>query len=120
MSQDGFKIGYISLVLNNKDSQKKRKFSRLCDDINFVSNWSFFPMEFMRSVRQKTRWITGIVLQEIVFSGWKGNIRIKEALIKDRKSIINVFVALLGYILILIHLALWGMDIELSAYSLHF
>ncbi len=66
----------------------------------FISNWAYFPMDFHRSVRQKTRWIIGISLQEWEQMGWRGGIRIIENLIKDRKVFVASAASLFSYFLL--------------------
>jgi adsorption protein B len=63
----------------------------------FVSNWSYFPMDWTRSVRQKSRWIIGISLQEWEQSGWEGSWLMKENFVKDRKVFVAATASFLGY-----------------------
>ncbi len=67
----------------------------------FISNWAYFPQTFRRAVKQKTRWILGISLQEWELSGWKGNFFVKLSLIKDRKVFLSTIAAFLGYIVVI-------------------
>ena len=57
-------------------------------------------MDFTRAVRQKTRWIIGISLQEWELGGWSGSLRIKENLLKDRKVFVAAGTSLMGYVLL--------------------
>src|SRR6185312_9692272 len=77
---------FVNLVLAD---DKSPWWTPLCRRPGFIANWAYFPMDFTRAVRQKSRWILGISLQEWEHGGWKGTLRIKENLVKDRK----VFVA---------------------------
>lgn len=65
----------------------------------FMANWAYFPLDFVRSVRQKSRWVIGISLQEWERSGWQGDLATKENLLKDRKVFISSLTTLLGYLL---------------------
>jgi adsorption protein B len=67
----------------------------------FIANWAYFPMDFTRSVRQKTRWILGISLQEWERSGWAGDFITKENLVKDRKVFLSSATNFLGYAIFL-------------------
>ncbi|MHB9133472.1 MAG: glycosyltransferase [Armatimonadota bacterium] len=87
---------FINLVL--ADDQAKWTVP-LSKRPGFMANWAYFPTDFMRSVRQKSRWVVGISLQEWERSGWKGDLAIKENLIKDRKVFISSATTLLGYLL---------------------
>jgi bacteriophage N4 adsorption protein B len=48
-----------------------------------------FPTKFSRAVKQRTRWVTGIVLQTWQRHGWRGNFVVKYWLWRDRKGLIN-------------------------------
>jgi len=78
-----------------------RWYTPLAGRRGFIANWAFFPMGFKRSVRQKTRWIIGISLQEWEMSGWKGNSITKLNLVKDRKVFFTTAVNLLAYLLVI-------------------
>jgi adsorption protein B len=78
-----------------------RWYTPLCARHGFISNWSYFPMDFTRSVRQKTRWIIGISLQEWELTGWAGGFIVKLNLFKDRKVFLAATTNLLGYLVLL-------------------
>ena len=63
-------------------------FRPLIKDPNFVSNYSFFPNGLKAAVVQRSRWITGISLQEPRLSGWAGTFLLKIALYKDRRMVL--------------------------------
>jgi adsorption protein B len=56
-----------------------------------------FPDTLSASVRQKTRWLTGISLAGWDRLGWKGNLAQKWMLIHDRRSIFAAVVLLAAY-----------------------
>jgi len=97
MREAGLTIVFVNLVL---DGVKRPFWVPLCKRPEFISNWAYFPMDFTRSVRQKTRWIIGISLQEWEQGGWSRDPRMIENLIKDRKVFISAGTALLGYLLL--------------------
>jgi adsorption protein B len=86
---------FVNVILADK---KSSIFTPLAYNSGFISNWAYFPQSFKRAVKQKTRWIFGISLQEWEFTGWKGNIFVKLSLIKDRKVFVSTIAALLAYI----------------------
>lgn len=102
MREAGLSIIFVNLVL---DGPPRPFWTPLCRRPEFISNWAFFPMDFTRSVRQKTRWIIGISLQEWEEGGWvpkggKLDPRMIENLVKDRKVFVSAGTALLGYVLL--------------------
>ena len=94
----GLKSVFVNVVLGDDDSPWWRP---LCKRPMFVSNWSYFPMDWTRSVRQKARWIIGISLQEWEQSGWEGNWLMKENFVKDRKAFVAASASFLGYFVLL-------------------
>jgi adsorption protein B len=94
----GLKSVFVNVLLADDDSPWWRP---LCKRPMFVSNWSYFPMDWTRSVRQKARWIIGISLQEWEQSGWEGNWLMKENFVKDRKVFVAASASFLGYFVLL-------------------
>jgi len=94
----GLKSVFVNVVLGDDKSPWWRP---LCKRPMFVSNWSYFPMDWTRSVRQKSRWIIGISLQEWEQSGWEGSWLMKENFVKDRKVFVAASASFLGYFILL-------------------
>jgi adsorption protein B len=65
----------------------------------FVAVRALFPMEYKKAVRQKARWIIGIVFQEWRDGEWPKEWRVRYTLAHDRKSFITHFINGLGYLL---------------------
>ncbi len=80
-TQEGFKSSFISYYLDHKTKKE------------FIATREYFPKNFKASARQKSRWITGIVLQGSKFLGWRGSLVEKYFLYRDRKGPLNVAVA---------------------------
>lgn len=103
MREAGLNIVFVNLVL---DGPKRAPWTPLSRRPEFISNWAYFPMDFTRAVRQKTRWIIGISLQEWEAGGWKGpdghraDPRMLENLVKDRKVFVSAATSMLGYVLL--------------------
>ena len=97
MKEAGLRIIFVNVVLGDDTSPW---WTPLYRRPGFIANWAYFPMDFTRSIRQKTRWIIGISLQEWEHGGWKGNIRMKENFVKDRKIFLAASSSLLGYALL--------------------
>jgi adsorption protein B len=67
-----------------------------------VGTRACFPDTLQTSVRQKTRWLTGIALAGWDRLGWEGNIAQKWMLFQDRKSIFGTIVVIAAYICLLL------------------
>lgn len=63
----------------------------------YIATRALFPMEYKKAVRQKARWIIGIVFQEWKHTQWPKEWRIKFTLSHDRKSFITHFINGFGY-----------------------
>ncbi len=83
--------GGRALMARIRDSEGKLVGTRAC-----------FPDTLRTSVRQKTRWLTGIALAGWDRLGWEGNIAQKWMLFQDRKSIFGMIVVMAGYICLLL------------------
>jgi adsorption protein B len=64
-----------------------------------VATREYFPMSLRRAVRQKARWITGIVLQSIGRVKFRGKLPFVYCLYRDRKGLITTPVSLLATLL---------------------
>lgn len=73
----------------------------------YVCVREYFPKNFFASVRQKSRWIIGIVFQGWARLGWEGNLATKYMLFRDRKAVVTNVVNLLGYGVALSVVSLW-------------
>lgn len=63
----------------------------------YIATREYFPKAFSRSVRQKTRWTVGIVLQAYRNLGWVGGLSNRYFLMRDRKGILANAATFLGY-----------------------
>lgn len=61
-----------------------------------------FPDTLSASVRQKTRWLTGIALAGWDRLGWQGNLTQKWMLVHDRRSIFAAIVLVMAYLCIVL------------------
>ena len=66
-----------------------------------VATRALFPMEYKKSVRQKSRWIIGIVFQEWLHGEWPKQWVIRYTLMHDRKPFLTHFVNGIGYFVFL-------------------
>lgn len=66
-----------------------------------IATRALFPMEYTKAVRQKSRWIIGIVFQEWEYSRWPKEWRVRYSLSHDRKAFITHFINGFGYVVFL-------------------
>lgn len=66
---------------------------------SMIATGEYFPNTFRGSVKQKSRWIAGIVFQNWKIHGWVGSLKTKYFLLRDRKTIFSFFGTALSYIL---------------------
>jgi adsorption protein B len=77
----------------------------------FIATREYFPKTFRQSVRQKTRWITGIVFQGARNLGWRDGLVNCYFLARDRKAVLTNLATLLGYVtLAMVALYAWLID----------
>lgn len=70
-------------------------------DGEVVATRSIFPHAFKAAVKQKTRWIIGIALQGWREHGWRGQMRTKYTLFRDRKQLLTGALNVFGYLVLL-------------------
>ncbi len=86
--QLGFKTGFFNVKLDDHDESSR------------IATAEFFPNKFWSSVKQRSRWVAGIVFQNWAAHQWKGNLATKYFLFRDRKSFFSFFGAFLSNILL--------------------
>lgn len=85
-----------------------------------IATRALFPKRYLQSVRQKSRWITGIALQEWQETGWVGNIATRYHLLSDRKALFThlanggAYIVLLFWIFYAWWQAYYPTDLSLS------
>ena len=70
-------------------------------DGTFVATREFFPQRFWPSVRQRTRWVTGITLQSWARNGWRGSWKTRYWFWRDRKGLIGGPLGMLTSVILL-------------------
>ena len=58
-------------------------------DNTFMATREYFPQRFWSSVRQRTRWVTGITLQSWQRNGWRGDWKTRYWFWRDRKGLLG-------------------------------
>jgi len=72
---------------------------RMVVEEEYIATRELFPNRFRASVRQRSRWITGITLQSWEKLGWKGSGSVLYSLWRDRKTLLTNLLLLLAYTL---------------------
>ncbi len=69
------------------------------DPNSVISVGEFFPNTFWGTVKQRSRWMAGIVFQGWKEYGWKGPFKTKYFLFRDRKVLVSAFGSFLSNLL---------------------
>ncbi len=92
-----------ALALALMRRHRRTIFVRLQDaDGVAVATREYFPDDFRAAVRQKARWLTGIVLQSWAQDGWTGSLGGRYMLLRDRKAILAALLSAAAYALVLV------------------
>jgi bacteriophage N4 adsorption protein B len=67
----------------------------------YIATRALFPMEYKKSVRQKARWIIGIVFQEWEHNPWPEQWRVRYSVSHDRKGFVSHFINGFSYFVFL-------------------
>lgn len=81
-----------------------RKREKLKKVRELVATREFFPVRFSDAVRQKSRWVFGIVFQGWAQIGWVGGAGMRYMLWRDRKVLVSNLINVAGYLLIVLYL----------------
>lgn len=94
-------------------TEVKRKFLQGKRTMNVICVQEYFPDKFSAAVRQKSRWIIGIVFQGFKSHKWSSDFKLNYFLWRDRKGLFSNFLSFIAMIimiqlvLILIYQWLW-------------
>ena len=78
---------------------------------NVVCVREYFPETLSTSVRQKSRWIVGIVFQGIQVHKWSSDWKLNYFLWRDRKGVIAHFLSFLATLIVLQVLIVWLIEL---------
>ncbi len=77
----------------------------------------FFPHSMKASIRQKSRWVTGICLQSWKSVGWRGDAKFRFVLYRDRKAILANAINFFAYVVISYLIVYESIRFGLAAYA---
>jgi adsorption protein B len=103
----GLKTAFVRVAVSQTNNQPAGG-SRAARE--YVGISEYFPSSFKAAVRQKARWIVGISFQGWRRLGWRGNLRTKYALFRDRKGLIANPTVALGYCVALMVVTIWTLQ----------
>lgn len=81
----------------------------------FVGVREYFPSRVRAAVRQKSRWVVGIVFQGWATLGWRGGLGRKYMLFRDRKALVTNVANIVGYFVVVVVVSLWIANSQTSA-----
>jgi hypothetical protein len=87
--QLGLKTGFFNVKLDGDKNSTR------------VATAEFFPNKFWPAVKQRSRWIAGICLQNWKAHRWDGNLTTKYFLFRDRKPLLSFWSTFLSNLLLL-------------------
>lgn len=97
MKQIFLRYGIMATIRTASPFTRRVRVHRTRD---YVATREYFPNSVRTSVRQKARWVLGIVFQGWQFMGWRGNLAMRYMLWRDRRSVFTSFVTFTAYILL--------------------
>lgn len=89
------------------NSNHGRRIGRSAKEASVISVREFFPNTLTAAVRQKSRWITGIVIQGFNTLRWTSSPMLNYFLWRDRKGAITNFASFLATLIALQLIAIW-------------
>ena len=97
----GMKQAFVKIPLHDAAGAGHLEERRRVDRFNLLGVRELFPSTFRTAYRQRARWILGIGLQGWETIGWKGDLKSRYFMFRDRKGLLTSLVTILGYFLFL-------------------
>lgn len=101
---------HFSVTDNKYAPFAERSRSRNSAAGNVVCVREYFPETLSTSVRQKSRWIVGIVFQGIKTHKWSSDWKLNYFLWRDRKGVIAHFLSFIATLIVLHVLVIWAYE----------
>ncbi|BDU68789.1 bacteriophage N4 adsorption protein B [Geothrix oryzae] len=96
----GLKQSFVKIPFHYTAYEKGWWGERKVERYDLLGVREFFPSTFRTAYRQRTRWILGIALQGWEAMGWKGDLKTKYFMFRDRKGVFTSLVTILAYALL--------------------
>lgn len=100
-------VRFPVILDDSKEAKKKMLTGQSIRESNVICVREFFPDTLATAIRQKSRWITGIVFQGYKTHGWTKNLILNYFLWRDRKGVITNFISFTATIILVQLLLLW-------------
>lgn len=116
LKEHGLKEIFVRFPVLNEDRsiwKKTKRFGQSFRESNVICVREYFPDTIQTAVRQKSRWIIGIVFQGYLTHRWTSNWRLNYFLWRDRKGVLTNFfsfaanIVLFQILLILLYETFW-------------
>lgn len=99
------------LGLRLKQKGLKQAFVRMhIKNYGLIATREYFPDTLGAAVRQKSRWLMGIVFQGWARQRWRGSWAMKYIYFRDRKAIFTAQLAMIAYFILFNILAVWLLE----------
>lgn len=99
LSKFGMKQAFVKIPLHYSAREVGWRGERTVERYDLLGVREFFPSTFRTAYRQRARWILGIGLQGWEAMGWKGDLKAKYFMFRDRKGLFTSLVTILAYLL---------------------
>lgn len=106
LRQKGMEEIFCRFPVINVDETKSVSFGQRARTVNVICVREYFPDTFTTAVRQKSRWIIGIVFQGFKTHRWSSSAILNYFLWRDRKGVIANFLSFAAMLVMLQLLAL--------------
>ncbi|MEB5924142.1 cyclic di-3',5'-guanylate-activated glycosyltransferase NrfB [Franconibacter daqui] len=94
-------------VVSESEGNQPRRFLQRARSSNVICVREYFPDTFSTAVRQKSRWIIGIVFQGLKTHKWSASPTLNYFLWRDRKGAISNFLSFTAMLIMVQLVALW-------------
>jgi adsorption protein B len=108
LGQFRLKQAFVRVALPPAEREARDAGSRKGREL--IAIGEYFPSTFRAAVRQKARWIVGISFQGWRRLGWRGDLRTKYVLLRDRKGLLTNPTVALGYGVVLTVVTIWTLQ----------
>lgn len=88
-------------VVDPSDKKTRRRFLQSARSSNVICVREYFPDTFTTAVRQKSRWIIGIVFQGFKTHKWSSSMTLNYFLWRDRKGLMSNFLSFIAMIIMI-------------------